>query len=102
MTTGYKINIDLHHQFGISVAESQTFLHAKHPEERGEMAVFTGYDFPSILENLQQLPFFFIKEDILIPFSLYAITAWLIIVRNYLVVMRDYFYRLLSPTTDHR
>ena len=46
--------------------------------------------------------FFFIEEDILIPFSLYAITAWLIIVRNYLVVMRDYFYRLLSPTTDHR
>ena len=42
------------------------------------------------------------KEDILIPFSLYAITAWLIIVRNKLVVMRDYFYRLLSPTTDHR
>ena len=48
MTTGYKINIDLHHQFGISVAESQTFLHAKHPEERGETAVFAGYDFPSI------------------------------------------------------
>ena len=47
MTTGYKINIDLH-QFGISVAESQTFLHAKRPEERGEMAVFAGYDFPSI------------------------------------------------------
>ena len=49
MTTGYKINIDLHHQFGIiSVAELQTFLHAKRPEERGETAVFAGYDFPSI------------------------------------------------------
>ena len=48
MTTGYKINIDLHHQFGISVAESQTFLHAKRPQERGETAVFAGYDFPSI------------------------------------------------------
>ena len=32
-------------EYGISVAESQTFLLAKHPsgEERGETAVFTGY-----------------------------------------------------------
>ena len=41
----YYVNIDLHHQHGISVAESQMFLHAKRPsiEERGEMDVFVGY-----------------------------------------------------------
>ena len=38
-------------------------------------------------------------EDILIPFSLYAITAWFIIVRNKLVVMRDYF---LSPAISYQ
>ena len=26
------VNIDLHHQYGISVAESQTFLLKKHPQ----------------------------------------------------------------------
>ena len=28
----YYVNIDLHHRYGISVAESQTFLHAKRPQ----------------------------------------------------------------------
>ena len=34
----YDVNIDLRHQYGISVAESQTFLRAKRPsgEGRGE------------------------------------------------------------------
>ena len=41
----YDVNIDLRHQYGISVAASQTFLRAKRPsgEERGEMDVFAGY-----------------------------------------------------------
>ena len=30
----YYVSIDLHHQYGISVAESQTFLHAKRPQQR--------------------------------------------------------------------
>ena len=30
----YYVNIDLRHQYGISVAESQTFLRAKRPERR--------------------------------------------------------------------
>ena len=30
----YYVNIDLHHQYGISEAELQTFLHAKHPQRR--------------------------------------------------------------------
>ena len=39
------VNIDLHHQYGISVAESQMFVHVKRPsiEERGEMDVFACY-----------------------------------------------------------
>ena len=39
------VNIDLRHQYGVSVAESQTFLLANRPwgEELGETAVFTGY-----------------------------------------------------------
>ena len=40
MTTGfiYYVNIGLHHQYGISAAESQTLLLAKRPgsKERGE------------------------------------------------------------------
>ena len=47
MTTGlYYVNIDLRHQYRISVAESQTFLSAKRPQrrkERGETDVFAGY-----------------------------------------------------------
>ena len=46
MTTGfYYVNIDICCQYGISVAESQTFPLAKHPsgEEQGETAVFAGY-----------------------------------------------------------
>ena len=31
----YYVNIDLRHQYGISVAESQTFLLAKRPQRRG-------------------------------------------------------------------
>ena len=40
----YYVNIDLRHQYGISVAESQTFLLAKLPkrEERRETAVLAG------------------------------------------------------------
>ena len=35
MTTGlYCVNIDLRHQYRISVAESQTFLSAKRPQRR--------------------------------------------------------------------
>ena len=35
MTTGFiYVNIDLRHQYGISVAESQTFLRAKRPQWR--------------------------------------------------------------------
>ena len=30
----YYVNIDLHHQYGISVAESQMFLCAKRPQRR--------------------------------------------------------------------
>ena len=30
----YYVNINLRHQYGISVAESQTFLHAKRPQRR--------------------------------------------------------------------
>ena len=30
----YYVNIDLRHQYGISAAESQTFLHAKRPQRR--------------------------------------------------------------------
>ena len=38
------VNIDLRHQHGISVAELQTFLRAKHPsgEEGAETDVFAG------------------------------------------------------------
>ena len=32
----YYVNIDLLHQYGISVAESQTFLRAKRPQQRRE------------------------------------------------------------------
>ena len=41
----YYINIDLRHQYGISVAELQMFLRAKCPqrEEQGETVVFAGY-----------------------------------------------------------
>ena len=41
----YYVNIDLRHQYGISVAESQMFLRVKSPsiEERGEMDVFACY-----------------------------------------------------------
>ena len=41
----YYINIDLRHQYGISVAELQMFLRAKRPqrEEQGETVVFAGY-----------------------------------------------------------
>ena len=36
MTTRiYYVNIDLRHQYGISVAESQTFLLAKRPKRQG-------------------------------------------------------------------
>ena len=40
----YYVNIDLRHQYGISVAESQTFLRAKSlsGEERGETDVFAA------------------------------------------------------------
>ena len=31
----YYVNIDLRHQYGISVAETQTFLNAKRPQRRG-------------------------------------------------------------------
>ena len=40
----YYVNIDLRHQYGISVTESQTFLSLVE-EELGEMAVFAGYPF---------------------------------------------------------
>ena len=30
----YYVNIDLYDQYGISAAESQTFLRAKHPQQR--------------------------------------------------------------------
>ena len=33
----------LRHQYGISVAEMQKFLLAKHPQRRGEMAFLAGY-----------------------------------------------------------
>ena len=41
----YYINIDLRHQYGISVAELQMFLRAKRPqrEEQGETDVFASY-----------------------------------------------------------
>ena len=42
----YYVNIDLCHQYGISVAESQTFLRAKSVpsgEELGETHVFESY-----------------------------------------------------------
>ena len=41
----YDVNIDLRHQYGISVAASETFLRAKRPsgEGRGETDVFAGY-----------------------------------------------------------
>ena len=42
----YYVNIDLRHQYRISVAESQTFLLVKRHqqrEERGETDVFAGY-----------------------------------------------------------
>ena len=29
----YYVNVDLHHRYGISVAESQMFLHAKRPQQ---------------------------------------------------------------------
>ena len=46
MTTElYHVNIDLCHQYGISVAESQTFLRVKRPQRRGETDVFTGYEY---------------------------------------------------------
>ena len=40
----YYVNIDLRHQYGISVAESRTFSSRNVPsgEERGETAVFAG------------------------------------------------------------
>ena len=40
----YYVNTDLRHQYGISVAESQTFLRAKRSQRRraGETAVSTG------------------------------------------------------------
>ena len=43
LMTGFRT--DLRHKYGISVAESQTFLLAKRPsgEKREESAVFTGY-----------------------------------------------------------
>ena len=41
----YYVNIGSRHQYGISAAESQTFLLAKRPEERGETDVFAGYVF---------------------------------------------------------
>jgi len=31
----YYVNIDLRHQYGISVAESQTFLRVKRPQRQG-------------------------------------------------------------------
>ena len=37
----YYVNIDLRHQYGISVAELQTFLRAKRPQ-RGITDVFAG------------------------------------------------------------
>jgi len=41
----YYVNIDLRHQYGISVAESQTFLREKchSGEERRKTDVFAGY-----------------------------------------------------------
>ena len=41
----YDVNIDLRHQYGISIAASETFLRTKRPsgEERGETDVFAGY-----------------------------------------------------------
>ena len=37
MTTGFTyVNIDLRHQYGISVTESQMFLLVKGPQRRGE------------------------------------------------------------------
>ena len=57
MNTGFiYVNIDLRHQYGISVAESQTFLLAKCPE-RGETSAVRwlnnhippSHDEPSIL-----------------------------------------------------
>jgi len=40
------VNIDLHHQYGISVAEMQTSLLANNPSGKveGEIAVFAGYN----------------------------------------------------------
>ena len=40
----YYVNIELRHQYGISVAEWQTFLHVKRPsgEEHGETDVFAS------------------------------------------------------------
>ena len=41
----YYVDIDLRHQYGISVTESQTFLRVKRPQRRrgGKTAIFAGY-----------------------------------------------------------
>ena len=48
MTTEFTyVNIDLHHQYGISVTESQTFLLAKRPSaamSQEKRLSFAGYD----------------------------------------------------------
>ena len=52
MTTGFTgVNIDSRHQYGISVAQAQTFLLAKlsSGEEQAETAVFAGYISSSFL-----------------------------------------------------
>ena len=55
MTTGFTgVNIDSRHQYGISVAQAQTFLLAKlsSGEEQAETAVFAGYISSSFLFSL--------------------------------------------------
>ena len=47
------VNIDLRHQYGISVAESQTFLPAKRPQRRRARRitdVFAGYSEATLIE----------------------------------------------------
>ena len=60
----YYVNIDLRHQYGISVAESQTFLLAKRPSaamSEEKRLSFAGYesrllcDLPKVLTGKTQL-----------------------------------------------
>ena len=102
MTTGYKINMIYIISLEFLSLNRRRSSMRNVPRSEEKRLFSQAMTFLPFRKFTAVTFFFFIKEDILIPFSLYAITAWLIIVRNKLVVMRDYFYRLLSPTTDHR